>query len=602
MGKPILLGLMLASFAGCSLPLPTEPSTATAAPKLAHPLPTACQRNAPTDQIFMAPDGDDQAPGTQAQPIRTFQQAQKMVRDRRSAMSQNLTVYLRGGTYQLEQPLQFTPADGGRDRFHVIYRAFAQERPVISGGLPVKGWRAVGRGLYRAPVGKTVFRQFYVNGQPATRARTPNVGQYLRLKKWHPEDQSIHVKTDDLPPPNVLSNAEMVIQRAWNQSRLRIASTQSQGQETKIIAQAPERDRAFKQEFPYKDDNQAYHLENALPLLDAPGEWFLDTQQQAVFYKPRLGESIKTISAIAPQLETLIKVEGTTEVSVQNLAFCHLDFQHTTWFEPNQQGYVGTQAGIPFDSKPATSAIVMRYARQIDFENNVLQNLGGMGLLLANGTQKITVNANLIKNIADNGISIGIPVVDTNAPRERVSGHIIANNYITQIGLDYFGAAGIFAGYASGLRIEHNELTQLPYSAISVGWGWTDKDTSLKNNLIRYNHIHRVSQLLFDSGAIYTLSKQPGTVISHNYIHDMGASEWVPDGPGKQWLSGVYLDQGSSFIRVEHNVIRNVPLPITEQSVKPPAKHNQIRHNQGDSVMVKSRSGIQWRYRRIKRK
>ncbi|NJN49248.1 MAG: right-handed parallel beta-helix repeat-containing protein [Alkalinema sp. RL_2_19] len=532
-----------------------------------------------------------------------MQRAQQLVRDRRAQMQRNLTVYLQAGTYRLTALLQFTPSDGGRDRFQVIYRAAPQARPVISGGQAITGWQPVGNGIYQAPAGPAAFRQLYVNGKPAVRARTPNAGKYLRLKRWNTDAKSIIVNTRDRPKIG-LENAEIVIQRAWNQSRLRIATTQMEGtakgqvadQETAIIAQAPERDRAFRQEFPYKDDNQAYHWENALPFLDAPGEWFLDTQRQTVFYKLRAGESIDTLHAVAPQFETLIQVEGTAADPVKNLAFCGLDFQHTTWFAPNQQGYVGTQAGIPFDSDPSTAAIVMRYARQVSFAENVLQNLGGMGLLLSSGTQKINVNANVIRNVADNGIAIGIPVVDTNVPAEKVANHRITNNYITQIGTDYFGATGIFAGYASGLRIEHNELTRLPYSAISVGWGWTDQDTSLKDNQIRSNHIYRISELLFDSGAIYTLSKQPGTVISENYIHDMGASEWVPDGPGKQWLSGIYLDQGSSFMRVENNVIRNVPQPITEQSVAPPAQNNQLRNNQSDSILIKSRSGIQPRY------
>lgn len=603
MGRAVGVSLVLFGFTGCQWPFPTQRSTAVES-ALPQPVPTLCNSDPDAAQssevLFVSPDGSDAALGTIAQPLRTLARVQQMVRDRQAEQPTAITVYLRGGTYRLQQPLQFDTRDVAGD-LPVIYRAFQTERPIISGGRLITGWQALGQGVYRAPAGKQPFRQFYVNGRPGIRARTPNLDQYQRLKRWDTTQRQVIVHTQDLPAVSFPSNAEMVIQRAWNQSRLRIANVQMKGDEAAIVAQSPERDRAFEQAFPYKDANQAYHWENAREFLDAPGEWFYDAPQQQVYYKLRPGETVEQIEAIAPQLETLMTIQGEANQPVKQLAFCGMTFQHTTWYAPNQSGYIGTQAGIPHESEPAAAAIVVRYARQIHLERNHLENLGGMGLLLSQGTQNTVVNANVFRAIADNAISVGIPIVDTNNPADRIADHIISNNYITQVGTDYFGSVGIFASYASGLRIEHNEITQLPYSGISVGWGWTDQQTSLGNNLIRYNHIHRVSQLLFDSGAIYTLSKQPGTVISHNYIHDIMPSPWVPTGPAKNWLSGIYLDQGSSLMRVEDNVIRNVPLLITQQqAVTPPAQDNQLRNNQSNSFIIRTRSGIQPMYRSIK--
>jgi Right handed beta helix region len=325
-----------------------------------------------------------------------------------------------------------------------------------------------------------------------------------------------------------------------------------------------------------------------------------DRHHHKVFYQPRRGKSVETIQAIAPQIETLIHIQGTKAAPVKNLAFCNLAFQHTTWLAPDRQGYVGTQGGIPYDSDPAPAAIVLQYANHITFERNMLQHLGGMGILLSTGTHDVVVNANVMTDIADNAVSIGIPIADTADRQDQVTDHRISNNYITQVGQDYYGSVGIFAGYASGLQISHNELADLPYTAISVGWGWSDADSSLRNNLIQSNHIHHVMNRLFDGGAIYTLSKQPGTVISQNYIHDLTPSPWVPEGPQRQWLSGIYLDQGSSFIRLQDNVIINVPTKITQQSVAPPAQNNQLINNDRDLLQVKARSGIEAADRDIK--
>jgi hypothetical protein len=586
--------LTLLTFAGCGANhRPVNPSA---------PIQSICESQAPTETIFVAAGGQDTHPGTQMQPLKTLKKAQEKVRELRSTTTKNITVYLREGDYPLDRTLEFSPQDAGKDNQQVIYRAFGQEQVVLSGGQAIEHWEKAESGLYKAAVSDRKFRQLYINGQRAIRARTPNLDQYLQLKNWDVKNRTINLNSQDVQSLGDLTNAEMVIQRDWNQSRLRVERIQIEKDNAIITPQSPERDRAFKQEYPFKDDKQPYHWENSMTFLDAPGEWYLDQAKGEVFYKPRRGETIDNLNAIAPNIETLINIQGSNQEPVKNLAFCGLAFQHTTWLKPNQEGYIGTQAGIPFDSDPATAAIVATYAHNLLFERNIFKHLGGMGLLLSTGTQNVTVNANVMTDISDNGLSIGIPIDDTKDPQAQIKNHRISNNYITKIGQDYFGSVGIFASYASGLRIEHNELTELPYTAISVGWGWTDQDNSLRDNLIQYNHIHRVMKMLFDGGAIYTLSKQPGTVIAHNYIQDLVPSSWVPEGPERQWLSGIYLDQGSSFMRLQNNVIQNVPTKITEQSVAPPAKNNTLINNDKILTQVKALSGIQAKYRNIKQR
>jgi hypothetical protein len=601
MKKITIAMLTLVTFAGCG-------ANQAAIDPPSSQIITPCSDNAPTAQIFVAPDGQDTNPGTQENPLKTIGKAQESARERRSG--QNVTIFLRSGTYLLDKPLEFTSQDGGRDKFSVIYRAFAQEPVTLSGGQAITGWQRLKNGHYKASVNHQNFRQLYVNGKRAIRARTPNGDHYFQLKNWDAKNQVINVESEDFRKIPDTKNVEMVIQRNWNQSRLRLEPVGPPTNERMkadhwvpaVIPRSPERERTFNQEYPFKDDNQPYHLENAMSFLDAPGEWYLDYEQDELFYQPRRGETVEHMQAIAPQVETLINIQGAKDAPVQNLAFCGLSFQHTTWLAPNDQGYVGAQAGMAYDNESASSAIVVQYANHITFERNVFQHLGGGGLRLANGTRDAVVNANVMMDIADNAISIGIPVEDTKDPQEQVRNHRISNNYIAQIGQDYFGSVGIFAGYASGLRIEHNELTDLPYTAISVGWGWSDQDSSLRDNLIQSNHIHHAMQMLFDGGAIYTLSKQPGTVIARNYIHDLVPSKWVPEGPKREWLSGIYLDQGSSFMRVQDNVIVNVPTKITEQWVAPPAKDNTLINNDQELSDVKLSSGIQADYRDIQPK
>ena len=55
--------------------------------------------------------------------------------------------------------------------------------------------------------------------------------------------------------------------------------------------------------------------------------------------------------------------------------------------------------------------------------------------------------------------------------------------------------------------------------------------------------------MLSDMGGIYTLGIQPGTILRGNHLHHI----WSHDYGG--W--GVYLDEGSSYILVEHNLVHD---------------------------------------------
>lgn len=105
-------------------------------------------------------------------------------------MTQPVTVYVHGGTYTLAAPLHFTEQDSGTPDCPITYAAWRKERPVFSGGRAITGWKAVtvdGKHLWAAEIpdvrdGKWNFRQLWINGQRATRARNPNTG-FLRDAK-----------------------------------------------------------------------------------------------------------------------------------------------------------------------------------------------------------------------------------------------------------------------------------------------------------------------------------------------------------------------------------------------------------------------------------
>ena len=185
------------------------------------------------------------------------------------------------------------------------------------------------------------------------------------------------------------------------------------------------------------------------------------------------------------------------------------------------------------------------------------------GLDFISGDSDDLVNGCVFQDIGGNGIQLG-KFSDTNVethmpynpadPRELCVRDQISDNLISDCGAEDWGCVGICVGYARGIQIEHNEVFDLPYTGISVGWGWTKATNALGDNSIIANRVHDVGRRLGDLGGIYTLSAQPGTIVADNAVSDMQPSPFVPD--PQHWFY-LYADEGSSF----HDLSRQlVPL------------------------------------------
>ena len=175
--------------------------------------------------------------------------------------------------------------------------------------------------------------------------------------------------------------------------------------------------------------------------------------------------------------------------------------------------------------------------------------MGGSGVELADGCRDCVVVGNRVFDASANGIMIGGPMIEDRASK----GCQVGNNHVFGCGREFYGAIGIWVGFARGTVVSHNLVHDLPYSGISVGWQWNPDPTPCRENRIEYNHVFDVMNRLCDGGCIYTLGFQPGTAITGNHLHGVHRSLMAQGAPN----NGIFIDQGSKGYVFERNVIYN---------------------------------------------
>jgi hypothetical protein len=532
---------------------------------------------------YVAPQGDDLGPGSLAQPFRTIDRARAAARAALPRAQGDVVVFLRGGVYSLERPLVFDAADSGVAERQIVYRAYPGEQPVLSGGVPITGWTQEGR-WWRAPAPLREFRQLWVNGRLARRARGPAPpGMELLPPNTYRVPGAALAQWKN---PDAL---ELIYDIQWQRNILKVHAAERAGAATLLRMAEPWFTLARLKEG--KQIDLPTFLENALELLDQPGEWYHDAAARTLYYLPRDGEAMPAAEVIAPRLERLLEIRGTLDAPVRHLRFEGIAFAHAGWTEPSRIGHVDLQAnfrvmpqnliarsghgGAETGGEPALFSplfgearkspanVVLHAAAHIRFERCRFVHLGGAGIDLEYGSAHNVISGSVFRDIAGTAIQIG-DVTDHHPadPRAVVRNNSVVNCLIEDAANYYLAGVGIFAGYTAGTRLAHNEIRDLPYSGISVGWGWGETDegggaywlpfryaapTPARDNLIEYNHIHRVCRTLWDGAGIYTLGNQPGTVIRGNYVHD---------NPG--WPGGIYLDEGSGYIEVTGNLVHGV--------------------------------------------
>ncbi len=540
------------------------------------------------EDFFVSPTGNDKNPGTKVLPFATVTHAQQAVRKIiKQGLQKNVRVYLRGGVYRIAEPIVFSTTDSGEKNFSITYAAYENEIPIISGGEVINNWEKKADGSWLATLPEKCahdrkFRELFINGRRAQRARQPNT-DYLRVVKAS-EDRMSHFffAPEDIPASTNAEGAELVFIHDWSISRIPINKIDFANQTLYPISKIGR--QHFMMVIDGFEKHPRYALENSPSFCDAAGEWCFISDQQLT-YLPRSGESMENLEAVVPATRKLLLVQGDTVKNqpVRNLHFNGLVFEHCAFPLP-PSGYAGVQATFFTETDwqqigdYVFPAIEFVLAENCSFSNGCIRHVDGGGIGFGRQCSNCILSGTVIEDVGGNGVMIGEVrgrEVDgqqwwESAPEQAASHIEVSNNLIQNCGAIFYGAVGVWVGYANKTNIINNEIRFLPYTGISVGWMWSPQPTPCQQNLVKNNHLHHMMQILSDGGGIYTLGYQPGTMLQGNYIHD------VPVNLGRAESNGMFLDEGTTDIVIEDNVIHSIarsPLRFHK------AGENLVRHN-----------------------
>ena len=501
-------------------------------------------------------------------PIATIERALSFVSELRDGgHNQPISIILMDDVYEVKSPITI------KNKMDSI-TIKSLGKTLISGGFEIKGFKEDvfnGHKCFSAHVPEIEnegiwFTDLYVDGERAQFTKYPRKGtldpEYVENNGTKLFDSSAWfvAKKEDLKTISTFKNfgdCFISYNHYWVDEHSPIKAYDLES--GKIEFEYPSR---FSLSSKHPRSTLHYIIENVAEGFENSNEWYLDRETSKVYYIPRNDKQTpEKIKVIAPLTDKLFVIQGQKGNPLCRVHFENLEFAYTKgdyksrWIEDGKEKfYASDEQSV----NKAHASIEFWHTKACAVENCVLHSLGVHAISTNDGSFGTRICKNHFYDIGAGAIKAGgegylrdengNPTLDE---LNQNGGNVIKNNRIEKCGRRYYAGCGVLVKHSFENYIGHNEISDIYYTGISVGWVWGYGNSVTRDNIIEKNLIYNLgSGVLSDIGGIYTLGKQPGTIIRGNVIHDVTCFNYGA------W--GIYPDEGSSYITIENNLCYNM--------------------------------------------
>ncbi|MBR2414784.1 MAG: right-handed parallel beta-helix repeat-containing protein [Clostridia bacterium] len=529
------------------------------------------------NDLIVSPDGSDSNAGTLAQPLKTLAGAKNALKNKNGSAA--VTVWFKEGKYLIDETVLFDSTD----RMNVTYRAVPGEDVVFTGSVDITEWQngeinGIAALVADVDTDSVYFRSLFKGETRLPVSTWPKEGAFQAVdaldsdalqagNEFFKLHCAFYVNTDEIMNFANFKDVNVRIMHKWCDDILPL----------RTIDTATGRIELAKAAAMSIVNGDNYVYENVRETVSLPGEWYLDRSEGKLYYIPCEGETADNLVLSAPVTDALIEMNGVQDIAFSGIRFINTDWDYAdgtlrVWpmDETNphysQLTYLPTH---PQASYEIPAAITVKNAENITFENCVFRSISNTAVMFKENVNIATVNACYFDEIGGNAVFINAPHAIPAVTKDIY----VTNCEINKYGRIYNHSIGVLLCHARDCVIENNEIHDGWYTAVSVGWVWGYAPNPTNNIKVRNNLIYNIGNgWLSDMGGIYTLGIQPNTVLSGNVIYNVGCYDGAEGYGG--W--GIYLDEGSTQITVENNLVYDCSSQTFHQHY---GRNNIIRNN-----------------------
>lgn len=542
---------------------------------------------APARDFYVSRNGNDRNPGTLAAPFGSLERARRAVRELKAAgpLAQPVNIFLRKGAYYLPRTLVLDPEDSGTAACPVIWQAMPGESVVLSGGTEIaSGWQSAGGGVWytdipairdsrvrwedyklaererRFPKGRWHFRQLFVDGKRAVRARYPNASaqEPFLYSAGETDEPFVPAPTGSVKPAwGSAPDAQVWVNANWNGYNFlsEVVGVDTATDRIRIFDSTRRWRITGTPEHSY-DKPDWFFVEGVREELDEPGEWYLDPVAGRLYYWPPDG-TMQGKTVIAPRLETLVVLNGDPKAGshVDHVQFKNLKFAHTQ----SLLGQVEPRVSID-------AALILRNSRHCRIEQCEIYSVGGNAVWLQYDSLDNTITRNFIHDAGAGGVlttgaRLGWMQEESALTLDRALWKYsplrtaVTQNRIERINQIYVYSPGVHIDsaparlrYKNHAYIAHNEFLDLAKKAVFLF-------LNVGNAVIEYNKARQCSWGTNDTAVYYGGS---GNRESGDQLYFL--NNRASDIPGRRvgypriGVFGIlYVDHGSGTVHFENN-------------------------------------------------